>query len=88
MREIKELDNVDLEIKLNQVSKSILEYKEEIIKKLLIRRTFMLELKKRKYTYKQIAEISQLSTSYCFKEILYAERLFKKYATEIANQKK
>ena len=88
MKEIKELNNVDLETKLDQVSNSILEYKEETTKKLLIRRTFMLELKNRGYTYKQIAEISQLSTSYCFKEILYAERLFKKYACEIDNLNK
>lgn len=84
---IDELDNLDLELKLDQVSNSIMEYNEELKKKRVIRNNYMLHLKKRGYTYKQISEISQLSTSYCFKEILYAERLFKKYASEIANSK-
>tara|TARA_R100001086_G_scaffold220804_1_gene137796 strand:- start:247 stop:561 length:315 start_codon:yes stop_codon:yes gene_type:complete len=51
------------------------------------RRIQMFELKKRGYTYKQIAKFANCSTSFCFKEILRAERLYKKYASEIANSK-
>ena len=78
MEEIKKLNSFDLGVKLAQVSTSIQEYKEELTKKRFIRNNFMLEMKQRGYTYKQIAELSKCSTAMCFKQILKHERLVKK----------
>lgn len=62
--------------------------KEKLKEWTIDRRIHMFELKKRGYTYKQIAKVSNCSTSFCFKEILRAERIFKKYASEIAKLQK
>jgi hypothetical protein len=79
MEKIKETSDLWVRMQLNNVSKSILEYKEELTKKRFIRNNYMLELKERGYTYKQIAEISGCSTAMCFKEILKHERLIKEW---------